>query len=205
MIHFIDFDDSFNLNIVENLRRISHCEVTHFSLLDSLYSKIKAKDVICFGPGPGHVDDYKEINRTVSKLALRDDIFLMGICLGHQILLKTGFEAVVKKSPRPMHGRTIKLVYDGNRQDLKKLHAQVVQRYNSWCVEISNKDINILEDTLTDSLGELALVSIPNRLLTMQFHPESVGTSCPDIFFQPVAAFLRYSIYDGNNQAKRNL
>ena len=67
-----------------------------------------------------------------------------------------------------------------------------VQKYNSLTVKLNKNDCEALEEKgfyLYLDSHELVM-SRHKRLLTYQFHPESIGTTCPQLFFKPLLNFL---------------
>ena len=55
---FIDFDDSFSFNVIQELTNIGlKVDVIHWS--DFL--SVSDHDLLVLGPGPGHPDDYQNI------------------------------------------------------------------------------------------------------------------------------------------------
>ena len=94
-------------------------------------------------------------------------IYVMGICLGHQIMARVcGYE--VKKSTVQMHGQSVEIFFNGV--------STRVQRYNSLSVFHGNDEISICEY---------------KNAISYQFHPESVGTLQNDLFFRDLLNFLK--------------
>ena len=55
---FIDFDDSFTYNLVQELEEVGiSCDVVHWKDIESLPSD----KILVLGPGPGHPDDYQSL------------------------------------------------------------------------------------------------------------------------------------------------
>ncbi len=186
-ILFISFEDSFEKNILSYLNEFSSTTIKHHRCLSSNDLNF---DGIILGPGPGHVDEYCDVFEFV-KLASVSGIALVGICLGHQILLKVLFNASIVKSLKPVHGRRLRLSGEG---------GDLVQRYNSWTC------IDLLPDSgamTYDENGELAIFESA-KLLTFQFHPESVGTNCPTQYFKKIHSFIVHNIKD-ELESKRTL
>ncbi len=181
---FIDFDDSFTWNVIQELE-ISGFEVTVLHWMD--LESVPDTDLLVLGPGPGHPDDYQRIFSVINEwLKMKKPFF--GLCLGHQIFWRIRGETIYR-SKEPLHGQRIILDLDNRWQEWLKLPAQVkVQRYNSLSVteevSIRNPDMqNLLRD------GEV-MISRGEKILTYQFHPESVGTSFRQGFFRPLHGFF---------------
>lgn len=178
-VWLIDFDDSFTYNIAAEFERTgSSCVVVHWKKWAAPAAALP--DLIVLGPGPGHPDDYR-IEETL--LAWwKTDVPIGGICLGHQILARF-IGLPVERSPRPAHGESfvwkVPVVWQKRFQWPRQVE---VQRYNS---------LGVPARTLPrgwsgwEENGEWVMLQHP-RALSYQFHPESVGTSCPELFFAPL-------------------
>lgn len=181
---FIDFDDSFTWNVIQELE-IAGFEVTVLHWMD--FETISDADLLILGPGPGHPDDYQRIFPVIEEWLKKKRPFF-GLCLGHQIFWRIRGENVYR-SKEPLHGQRVVLELDSRWQEWLTLPQEVkVQRYNSLSVseEVStrNPDIrNLLKD------GEV-MISRGEKILTYQFHPESVGTSFRQAFFRPLHGFF---------------
>jgi anthranilate/para-aminobenzoate synthase component II len=180
----IDFDDSFTFNVVQELARASiQCEVIHW--LD--FEDLPDDGLLILGPGPGHPDDYQRIFPLVLKW-LKGQKPFFGICLGHQILWRLMGEDVVR-SKEPLHGQRMKLeLTDEWKQFLELSDEAWVQRYNSLTVL---SQAGIRNPQFTNFIqNEEILITRGERLLTYQFHPESVGTSFRQAYFMPILRYL---------------
>jgi anthranilate/para-aminobenzoate synthase component II len=182
---FIDFDDSFTWNVVQELE-ICGFTVTVLHWMD-LEEKVPETDLLVLGPGPGHPDDYQRIFPVIEAW-LKEKKPFFGLCLGHQIFWRIRGENVYR-SKEPVHGLRSKLHLGPAWQEWLKLPGEVtVQRYNSLSVmeEVStrNPDVkNLIRE------GEV-MISRGQQILTYQFHPESVGTSYRQSFFRPLQTFF---------------
>jgi anthranilate/para-aminobenzoate synthase component II len=199
MIYFLDFEDSFNYNILSFLKKLSSVEVFHYSNFSYVKDKIKTGDILCLGPGPGHIDEYSNSLHGIEEIYADETIFKFGLCLGHQLLLTICEKAKLQRCHRPVHGQKVEIPNTGF---FNLEQALFVQRYNSWSI---NENSIPRGNFILDSFGEVAAFKYGNHVYTVQFHPESIGTSCPELFFQPLRDFLRYSKEDGFDQASRNL
>lgn len=169
-ILIIDFEDSFTHNIAnilfaheKNVRVISHTDF--FSSLELIVPK-NERIAIILGPGPGHPDQYEKYFPDIKRIMSRDNIYVMGICLGHQMMARAhGYE--VKKSSEQMHGQSVEIFFNGI--------STRVQRYNSLAVFQDGDEINICEY---------------KNAISYQFHPESVGTGQNSIFFAGLLSFI---------------
>ena len=173
MVLLVDFDDSFTFNIWAELeRQFGRVKVLHYSELIGL-NPTKFK-LIVLGPGPGSPFDYKDV-LSYTKAHL-NQVKWSGICLGHQIL-GVAQGGTIKKSIRPAHGQKTTLALPEWLSDTKK--TCMVQRYNSLTVE------GVCGEITRDCDGEIQVLKTKNSI-SYQFHPESVGTSYPKLFFRPL-------------------
>ena len=200
MIYLIDFDDSFTFNLASLLKEFGQVEILHYSEVKSLYSKITFSDVVCLGPGPGHINEYRETVSDLLRLCAEFGLFTIGVCLGHQLIMSEIYKCEINRCLTPMHGQKVNLKHS---KYFCNLSSEKVQRYNSWTVEWNTLCESMY---MLDSEGELAyFLDEEKKVLTMQFHPESVGTSCPKAFFLPLTAYLRYSLNDEKSQLSWHL
>ena len=196
-LFLIDFEDSFTLNIYSELTEIGLLP----KLVDASAAKevleelvtTKEKTVVILGPGPGHPDERSHLQETLKKLMINKRVFIMGICLGHQLIASAlGLE--VSRSKRPSHGESEKYQLSPSLAIILKFSGKtfMAQRYNSLVAKIKAGDIQRLKEREIECLekdGESFIFSA-DGLLTYQFHPESVGTSFRSRFFLPVKNFL---------------
>lgn len=179
---FIDFEDSFTFNVVQELTRAGlEVQVIHWNFFSSEHKA----DLLVLGPGPGHPDDYQRIFSSVREW-LNNDGKIFAICLGHQILWRI-FGRDVVRSEFPRHGQKVRLTLNSDWQKWLKLPETVsVQRYNSLAVRGKEFEQGI-ESHLED--GEI-MISRSERFISYQFHPESVGTNCRRAFFNVIFSDL---------------
>lgn len=181
----VDFDDSFTYNIAsEFYHQKMECEVIHWSrlLIDSSLSYNFSH--IILGPGPGHPREYQSLFALIRQWRERADLQLLGICLGHQLLwCERGAECLV--DPHPVHGQQVDLLipdwFSFFDKDLIGFTIQV-QRYNSLYIPSDQaKKIDPSARLLLSHKHVMA--SRFANCLSFQFHPESIGTSYRQSFF----------------------
>lgn len=176
-IYIIDFEDSFTFNIAtelyayeKDIQVVSHQDFFSPKKFPAFLESIKTPTAIILGPGPGDPVEYTNYFSYIKALKNNSSIFLMGICLGHQLMaLIDGMS--VRASLKPTHGGQVKINFD-NKNIL-------VQRYNSLGVFESRKSQNEIQ------------VRQWVRGVSYQFHPESIGTENRPLFFKELLDFLR--------------
>lgn len=170
-IYIVDFDDSFTYNIANVLySKEPRMQVVHYKIFfkEIYISLLNSKELhaVVLGPGPGHPDDYQDVFEAVKLLLNSKNIYILGICLGHQILGKIkGHD--VRKSHQAVHGQQVEIEFKGEKV--------LVQRYNSLAIYDKN--------------NECSVIKYP-RGISYQFHPESIGTPQKDIFFKDLINFI---------------
>lgn len=175
-IYIVDFEDSFTFNIAselylyeKDLQVVSHhvfFSPDNFSLF---LRKINTPTAVILGPGPGNPEEYRYYFSSINEIKKNKFIFLMGICLGHQLLaLMDGL--IVRTSLKPGHGVQVKINFDDKNM--------LVQRYNSLAVFESVKSLKEVQ------------VRQWKRGISYQFHPESIGTEHRALFFADLLKFL---------------
>jgi anthranilate/para-aminobenzoate synthase component II len=188
MIYICDFEDSFTYNILSQLKLLGlNCKVIEhknvYGFLESVQS-FKSKTVVILGPGPGHPDEYQHFLNPIRDLLEHKQIYVMGICLGHQLLLKSfGFE--IAHCLKPLHGETRTYQLPREWVEILKMEEIEVQLYNSLTV-VDKKQREIQ----TFSKNQEIIMSRSDNFISYQFHPESIGTSCPERFFGSLRDFL---------------
>lgn len=179
----VDFNDSFTYNIACELERLDvPCKVLHFQELSSFSSLQNYRRVI-WGPGPGHPLEYQRVLPWIEKLHQDPRVLQMGVCLGHQLIgLYLGFKIMKRK--RAFHGEARRIDLNHFWKNLLMFDQSLdVQFYSSLTLR---PDSRMSEVEVLSFEEEIIALYYP-RLLSFQFHPESVGTSRPEIFFK---AFL---------------
>lgn len=179
----IDFQDSFTFNIVSELLYLGiKVDVISYQKKTKIAGLINQYDGLILGPGPGHPSFYRSYTKDYIGAFIKP---ILGICLGHQILLDH-FGCEVTRSSNILHGQSEKIVNNGFFSSAN-LNELTVQRYNSLAVmesELVKLDSKITDyHYLSNANGELMAFRCA-RFMSYQFHPESVGTFCRSELFE---------------------
>lgn len=173
-IIIIDFEDSFTYNVAsvlfpyeKSVVVISHHDFFKIHLEN--YFNSKDTHALILGPGPGHPDEHQKYFEEIEKFRKLKNFYVMGICLGHQILGLID-KKIVSKAQEQIHGQTIFIEFDGSER--------AVQRYNSLAVYEDGIEVNIRRF---------------ERGISYQFHPESVGTDSNSLYFRELLDFIHTS------------
>jgi anthranilate/para-aminobenzoate synthase component II len=181
----IDFDDSFTYNIAgEFLQRHIGCEVVHWTRLLIDPQMTDSYQFIIIGPGPGHPLEYKALFPLIRSWREQTQKQILGICLGHQLLwCERGVDCLV--DPHPVHGQQVALtVPDWFSFFDQSLYGKRidVQRYNSLYIpELMARKADSSALLLCEK--QQVMASRFANCLSFQFHPESIGTSYRESFF----------------------
>lgn len=180
-IYIVDFEDSFTFNVANILYPLCNdLQVLNFKdFFEDFFESIILEDniAVILGPGPGHPNQYSKYFNQVKKLLRKNNIYLMGICLGHQIISsQLGYEIIL--STNPTHGARVSITWNN--------FVYCVQRYNSLAVKSCHKSDEIL------LMDEVMILEYENGR-SYQFHPESVGTVKSLYFFKDLLSFIQIS------------
>ncbi len=179
-IALYDFDDSFTYNIAFYLKYFTpKLKVIHWRDYKKSFEDF---DSIFLGPGPGHPLDYESLLDDLrSGIKIRQH---NGICLGHQLLgLCHGLDIIQNKKPEHGISRKVKVPQWSCFSNKLKGKSSLVQVYNS----LSLNGVSSIRDKSLNFDDEFMFLKT-EQSLSYQFHPESVGTSFPMLFFE---AFFR--------------
>ena len=176
MILMIDNYDSFTYNLVQYVAQLGEEVVVRRN------DKISLEDIsgmrpaaILLSPGPRSP---KEAGITIEVVkTCYQSIPILGVCLGHQAI-GYAFGAQVVRAGRIMHGKSSPIIHDGqtlyqglpNPFEATRYHSLIVdQREFPECLEIS---------AWTEEGEIMGIRHREYRVEGVQFHPESILTSC---------------------------
>ena len=153
-------------NIIRELeKRVSEVIIVPANTTTSQIMQLKP-DGILLSNGPGDPRDYNYIIATVQEL-LKNNLPIMGICLGHQIL-SLAIGAKVFKMKFGNRG--------GNQpvQDLLTQKAYLTSQNHGYAVDPSTipNDYRIYFENLNDNSVE-GIISVDKPIFSVQFHPEA--------------------------------
>jgi len=172
----IDNYDSFVYNLVQYLGELGafpvvfrHDEVSIEQIVES------TPDAILISPGPGRPEDAGVSNDVIEQLGGR--VPILGVCLGHQCIGQV-FGGQVVRAPVVMHGKTSFVHHNGTGVLAGLPDPFEATRYHSLVVDAASVP-DVLEVTATTDDG--TVMALRHRELPIegvQFHPESILTSC---------------------------
>lgn len=167
----IDNYDSFTYNLVHYLESNPFDVGVVVVQPDELNKELLEKhDVIgvIISPGPSHPKDRPDVIAFIKEIY--DEVPVMGICLGQQILWHmTG--GVVERGEYPVHGATYDVEHDG-KWIYKGIPSPVVAtRYHSLVCSGENKEFLVVGNA--DGVN-MAIRHKDLPLFGVQYHPESI-------------------------------
>jgi len=180
---FIDNMDSFTFNLVESFQRLG----AHVTVLrntanagDVLDRALKEDSLIVLSPGPGAPQDAGCCPELIGIAKGKAPVF--GVCLGHQAIgLDAG--AIVGRAPVPVHGKSHRVVHDGQSMMAGLRNPFTVGRYHSLCVR--NVPARFTLHAEIDGMS-MAMSDPAAKQYGVQFHPESILTPQGDILLRNI-------------------
>ena len=180
----VDNLDSFTHNLAQALgtlgAKVAVWRAGAFTLDDV---EAWAPTHLVISPGPGHPDE-AHASRAVLD-AWIDRVPVLGVCLGHQILVRL-LGGVVGRASSPVHGKASAITHCGEGLFLGLPQPLEVGRYHSLAALEVPPALQVAART---TAGEVMAVRIPGKPVHgVQFHPESILTPHGDAL---LANFLR--------------
>lgn len=175
----IDNYDSFTYNLVQYFQELGmEVIVKRNDEITAEEAAALKPDFLVFSPGPGTVEVARDIGNGEALLqAFRGQIPILGVCLGHQLLGKIFGGEIIKVAPQ--HGKRWPMrVLD--KSGLFKDFSDTFEgmRYHSMVVSRDSvpKALNITVETADEDQYVMAFEKPDEKLYSVQFHPESIGT-----------------------------
>ncbi|OEZ33211.1 glutamine amidotransferase [Francisella endosymbiont of Amblyomma maculatum] len=171
MVLYIDHYDSFSNTIVDYITYLGY--QASVVKTDAQIKNIEQYNHIIIGPGPGHPDKLKDIYLII-EYCQQNNLPLLGICLGHQLIAQYFGSKVIKA----------KQIYHGKLSEIKQLHSSIlykdqpakftVTRYHSLIVDDIREPLITLASTNDDEIMAFAHQSA--KIFGVQYHPEAYLT-----------------------------
>jgi anthranilate synthase/aminodeoxychorismate synthase-like glutamine amidotransferase len=176
MILMIDNYDSFTYNLVQVFQELGQTvRVRRNDAVRMDEIERRKPDYIVVSPGPGRPEAAGVSLEVIRRFAGR--VPILGVCLGHQAI-GAAFGARVVQARRLMHGKVSSIRHDGKRIFRGIENPFRATRYHSLAVAREGLP-DCLAVTAWSEDGEImALRHRRHSLEGVQFHPESILTSC---------------------------
>lgn len=173
-ILFIDNFDSFTYNLVDQFRQLGH-SVTIFrndypfqALLDK--ARNTPECIVALSPGPGNPQEAGNLLAIIREL--KNEIPLIGICLGHQAIIEAlGGEVV--HTGTVLHGKVSRITHDNQAMFMGINNPMPVARYHSLMGDKLPEELEV-NAKFGDIIMAIRHKSRP--ICGFQFHPESILT-----------------------------
>ncbi len=172
---FLDNFDSFSYNLVDEFERGgAGVEVwRNDAPMEMLVERLDAIDLLVASPGPGRPEDAGVLIPLLQAAAGRCAVF--GVCLGYQALA-LAHGGTVGAAPHLVHGKAAAVVHRGESVFRGLAKPFVAGRYHSLAVSRVPDAFEVLAwiDEDDGRRVPMAIEHPGQRLLGVQFHPESV-------------------------------
>lgn len=174
MILLIDNYDSFTYNLAQALRGLgAEVKVVRNDEIDADGIEALRPAGIVLSPGPGRPEGAGVTLEAVRRFAGK--VPILGVCLGHQSIAQA-FGGKIVKAARLMHGKTSRILHDGQGVFAGMPQQFEAMRYHSLAVDRASLP-DCLAVTAESEDGEI--MGIKHKQFAVegvQYHPESIGT-----------------------------
>jgi anthranilate synthase component II len=174
----IDNYDSFVYNLAQYVGEMGgEPQVFRNDAITLAQVREMAPDRIIISPGPGHPADKRYFG--VCEKVLQEvspTVPTLGVCLGHQGI-GTSYGAKVSSASRLMHGKTSRILHDGQGLFKGVKNPFEATRYHSLAIEKDDIPTDLSVTAL--SMDDAEIMGVRHRkypIEGVQFHPESIVT-----------------------------
>jgi len=175
----IDNYDSFVYNLAQYVGELGGApEVFRNDKITLAQVRDMAPDRIIISPGPGHPADERYFGvceRILQEVSPK--VPTLGVCLGHQGI-GTSYGGKVGGASRLMHGKTSRIVHDGQGVLKGVKNPFEATRYHSLAIQ--KDDISAELRVTALSMDDAEIMGVRHRTYPVegvQFHPESIMTA----------------------------
>jgi anthranilate synthase component 2 len=176
MILVIDNYDSFVHNLARHFHQLKcQTEVIRNDKISTLDIEHMSPDAIVLSPGPCTPDEAGCSLEIVKNFHHR--IPMLGICLGHQTIVKALGGQVVMAN-EPVHGRQSRVTHTGSPMFFGISEEFNAGRYHSLVAQIPKLPEQLVVSGRSDDGTIMAVEHKTHPVVGLQFHPESILTDC---------------------------
>ncbi len=173
----VDNHDSFVHTLVGYLRELgADTSLVESDAIDAagIARLLDRHDALLLSPGPGTPAD-AGVSVDAVRIALRQGVPTLGVCLGHQVI-GAAFGTAVRSAPEVMHGMVSTVRHDGSALFAGIPSPFDVGRYHSLALAADELPAEIAPTAVAPDGTVMALAHRTLPLHGVQFHPESVLT-----------------------------
>jgi anthranilate synthase/aminodeoxychorismate synthase-like glutamine amidotransferase len=179
VILLIDNFDSFTYNLKALLLQVlslSNLDIPVKILRNNEFDPLKVASWdlkgLIISPGPGSPKDTGE---TMPLLKLLNNVPVLGICLGHQVLGEF-YGGKVKRATKPLHG-VAPLTYTSKSRLFAGINSPITTaRYHSLIIDEETLPPILQVDARSEEGEIMAISHLRSPHFGLQFHPESFLT-----------------------------
>jgi anthranilate synthase/aminodeoxychorismate synthase-like glutamine amidotransferase len=172
MVLLIDNYDSFTHNLAHLVAKVWKEPIVR--RVDTPFDDLTSHrpEAVLLSPGPGRPDDTPLLSSMIQHWL--GEVPILGVCLGYQAL-GLEFGAVLKPSPRPVHGQCSQVVHGGTGLFEACPSPMAVARYHSLCLEWPTQGVpeGMSIEASTQEGLPMSLAFPEKGAWGVQFHPES--------------------------------
>ncbi len=177
-IFLIDNVDSFTYNLVDELRALNYELVIYRNTVSADFIQTKMEEkaaeksvLLMLSPGPGAPHQAGCVPALLRQVA---GVFpVLGICLGHQAIVEH-YGGQVGRAQKVMHGKASAIDHDGVGPFKGLSCPLVVARYHSLVATTLPANLKLIAK---HNENIMAVLAEDDRMLGLQFHPESILTA----------------------------
>ena len=179
MLLILDNYDSFTYNLYHYFGELGYAAEVYRNdeiTVDSIF-KLEPKGIV-ISPGPCGPEKAGISVDLVKAVASRRNIPLLGVCLGHQAI-GAAFGAKIIRSTDIMHGKVDEIHHSKEHLIFNGLQTPFeATRYHSLCIDPSTLPKSLVAIAKSRDKTIMAIMHYELPIFGLQFHPESIKTSC---------------------------
>jgi len=187
-ILLIDNYDSFVYNIAQYLGELGASVVVERNDSPGIDPLMDNVDGYVLSPGPGHPRDSRRTLDVISEGGFGRPV--LGVCLGHQAIAHV-HGASVARANQVVHGKLSRIRHSQDSLFEGVPEMFMATRYHSLIVKREGLPDDLCVTAENDG-GEIMALRVAGKpIFGVQFHPESVMTSCGKVI---MSNFLRMCV-----------
>ncbi len=185
-ILFIDNFDSFSYNLVDEFLLKQHVVtvIRNDIPLETMVELAYRNDMTVISPGPGNPEQAGHCKALLELLSQNKPV--LGICLGHQLIVEA-FNGVVEVLDQPIHGQSSLIDHKNDEIFSGIANPFKAGRYHSL---VATKVPQCLEVIATTDNQVMAVKHKTQKLVGLQFHPESILTTQGSVLLENCIHYL---------------